>query len=183
MSLMHWADGTLYSSNWNRSSLVITVKQKRMFRWGKQTLKNEYARVDISNCIILPQNGSFQETVTWYLPKDGAACGCACLRRSSSDEWNEVCVCCVCVCVWGGGGGGGGAGGASWGGSSVERRDSPDPSSRLASFTLRGEKAGRFREVAGVSIVNTDGPCSAVNTFNGPFTGTDLCILSQEHSL
>ena len=86
------------------------------------------------------------------------------------------CVC-VCVCVCGGGGGGGG------GGSSVERRDSPDPSSRLASFTLRGEKAGRFREVAGVSIVNTDGPCSAVNTFNGPFTGTDLCILSQEHSL
>ena len=80
--------------------------------------------------------------------------------------------------MWGGGGGGGG------GGSSVERRDSPDPSSRLASFSVEGRESGALpRSIAGVSIVNTDGPCSAINTFNGPFTGTNLCILSQEHSL
>ena len=31
---------------------------------------------------------------------------------------------------------------------------------------MRGEEAGRFREVAGVSIVAAGSPCSAVDTFN-----------------
>ena len=36
-------------------------------------------------------------------------------------------------------------------------RDPPNASSRLTNFTLRGEKAGHFREVAGVFIVDAGG--------------------------
>ena len=48
--------------------------------------------------------------------------------------------------------------GGGWG-LSARWRDAPDSSSRLTSFAS-GEKAGRFRKVAGVTIVDAGGPCS-----------------------
>ena len=44
--------------------------------------------------------------------------------------------------------------GGGWG-PSVRRRDAPDATGRLTSF--RGEEAGRFHEVAGLSIIDAGG--------------------------
>ena len=46
---------------------------------------------------------------------------------------------------------------------SVRRRNAPDATGRLMSFTVEGEEAGCFREVAGVSIVDA-GSSFAVDT-------------------
>ena len=43
---------------------------------------------------------------------------------------------------------------------STRQRDTLDASGRLTSFKLKGEEAGCFREVAGVSIVDAGGLCS-----------------------
>ena len=42
----------------------------------------------------------------------------------------------------------------------MRRRDTPDASVRLASFSTEGKKAGRFRKIAGVSIVDVGCPRS-----------------------
>ena len=42
----------------------------------------------------------------------------------------------------------------------ARRRDAPDTSGRLTSFSIEGREAGCLREVAGVSIINVGGPCS-----------------------
>ena len=49
-----------------------------------------------------------------------------------------------------------------WGGGShsARQRDTPDASVGWWASALRGEKAGCFRKVAGVSIVDVGGPCS-----------------------
>ena len=51
--------------------------------------------------------------------------------------------------------------GGGWG-PSARRRDAPEASRRLTSFSVEGEGGGRFHEVAGVSIVDAGGPCSTL---------------------
>ena len=51
--------------------------------------------------------------------------------------------------------------GGGWG-PSARRRDAPDTSGRLMSFSVEGEGGGCFREVAGVSIVDVGSLCSTL---------------------
>ena len=46
------------------------------------------------------------------------------------------------------------------GGPSTRRRDASDATGRLTSFSVEGKEAGRFREVAGVPIIDAGGSCS-----------------------
>ena len=70
-------------------------------------------------------------------------------NRNFSDNTCVFCmyVCsacmCVCVCV-----------------RSARRRDAPDASDRLTSFSVEGRGSGRFREGVSVSIVAAGGPRS-----------------------
>ena len=68
----------------------------------------------------------------------------------------------MCVCVWGGGGEGEGVKRRTGG-----REIAPTLVVGWRASALKGEKGGRFREVAGMSIVDTDGPRSSVDTFMG----------------
>ena len=52
--------------------------------------------------------------------------------------------------------------GGGWGQAQdvAERKAGDVPNARLTSSALKGEEAGRFSEVAGVSIIDAGGPCS-----------------------